>query len=253
MSCLNPTIQEVRDTARVVGAVAYIVRYLLQTNTVVAFKSLLSRLLQSSEKNLPCSKITPCQIPCRCGDCCTATRAGILLEGRDTMPFPQSEEFFNSLKYACFMAGIGGELEIIKDAHRVAQANGGSCFDTLTCQGAAKGGDLSILQWLRANGAPWDESTCSAAAEGGHLHVLQWARANGCPWDKMTCAGAAKGGRLDVVQWARANGCPWDKSTSLAALKGGRQDVISWVRANGCPKYNLLDVIASSRSITVEY
>jgi len=38
-----------------------------------------------------------------------------------------------------------------------------------------------VLQWARANGAPWDERTCRDAAEGGHLDVLQWARANGAP------------------------------------------------------------------------
>jgi hypothetical protein len=38
-----------------------------------------------------------------------------------------------------------------------------------------------VLQWLRANDAPWDEWTCSSAALGGHLEVLQWLCANGCP------------------------------------------------------------------------
>ena len=52
---------------------------------------------------------------------------------------------------------------------------------------AAEGGHLEVLQWARANGAPWDERTCRDAAEGGHLEVLQWARANGAPWDEWTC------------------------------------------------------------------
>ena len=42
----------------------------------------------------------------------------------------------------------------------------------------------------------------------GHLEVLQWARANEAPWDENTCANAAKGGHLEVLQWARANGAP---------------------------------------------
>ena len=28
-----------------------------------------------------------------------------------------------------------------------------------------------------------ERETCAVAAEGGHLEVLQWARANGAPWD----------------------------------------------------------------------
>jgi hypothetical protein len=46
---------------------------------------------------------------------------------------------------------------------------------------AAQGGRLEVLQWLRANGAPWDSRTCAYAARGGHLDMLKWLRANGCP------------------------------------------------------------------------
>jgi hypothetical protein len=37
----------------------------------------------------------------------------------------------------------------------------------------AVNGWLALLQWARANGAPWGEETCSGAAKGGHLEVLQ--------------------------------------------------------------------------------
>jgi|TARA_B110000977_G_scaffold164629_1_gene211291 hypothetical protein len=97
------------------------------------------------------------------------------------------------------------------------------CLDTLqlklekgrlnkrkVCEFAVKGGQLEVLQWLRANGCPWGANTCSHAAEGGHLEVLQWARANDCPWNEYTCMRATEGGHLEVPQWARANGCPWD-------------------------------------------
>ena len=47
-----------------------------------------------------------------------------------------------------------------------------------------------MLPWARANGCPWDEYTCEGAAKGGHLEVLQWVRANGCPWDVDTIARA---------------------------------------------------------------
>jgi hypothetical protein len=80
----------------------------------------------------------------------------------------------------------------------------------LRCVGAAKGGHLAVLQWLRAQEppCPWDRWTCTAAALGGHLHVLQWARANGCPWNEDPCTAAAKHGHLELLQWARAQGCP---------------------------------------------
>jgi len=62
-----------------------------------------------------------------------------------------------------------------------------------------------VLQWARANGAPWDEETCRDAAEGGHLEVLQWARAIGAPWDPMLCKARARNHmHEDVVRWISA-------------------------------------------------
>ena len=37
---------------------------------------------------------------------------------------------------------------------------------------------------MRENVCPWDEETCEYAAGGRNLEVLQWAHANGCPWDE---------------------------------------------------------------------
>ena len=108
-------------------------------------------------------------------------------------------------------------------------------WDKDTCVSAAKGGNLEVLQWTRANDCRWDEETCKYAAKGGNLEVLQWARANGCPWDEGTCTRAAEYGHLDVLQWARATGCPWDETTCTWAAIGEHLDVLQWARANGCP------------------
>ena len=40
---------------------------------------------------------------------------------------------------------------------------------------------IAVLEWLRAKGYPWDEYAARGAARGGHLETLQWLRANGCP------------------------------------------------------------------------
>ena len=52
---------------------------------------------------------------------------------------------------------------------------------------------------------------CSFAAQFGHLEILQWARANGAPWDRNTrdiaresVLAVANG----VLEWALANGVP---------------------------------------------
>ena len=53
--------------------------------------------------------------------------------------------------------------------------------ETTFCLAAAIRGNLNMLKWARANGAPWDVGTCHSAAFRGHLELLQWARSNGCP------------------------------------------------------------------------
>ena len=82
-----------------------------------------------------------------------------------------------------------------------------------TCQLAAQGGNLEVLQWAREQTppCPWNVSTCKYAAQGGHLELLQWAHNHGCPWDEDTFVHAAIHGHIGVIQWAFERGCPWDK------------------------------------------
>ena len=51
------------------------------------------------------------------------------------------------------------------------------------CMGAARGGQLETLKWLRAQlpPAPWDEDVFQSAIARGHLHILEWAAKHGCP------------------------------------------------------------------------
>jgi hypothetical protein len=69
---------------------------------------------------------------------------------------------------------------------------------------AAAGGHLEVLQWAKANGAPWDESVCSSAAVEGHLDVLQWAKANGAPWNINLIRGAASK-KPKILEWLKEN------------------------------------------------
>jgi len=67
---------------------------------------------------------------------------------------------------------------------------------------AAKRGNLIMLKWARAKGAPWNVKVCTKAAREGNLEVLKWAKANGCPWDQAKVVRKATSGRqVDVVKW----------------------------------------------------
>ncbi|QDZ24476.1 hypothetical protein A3770_13p69940 [Chloropicon primus] len=105
--------------------------------------------------------------------------------------------------------------------------------------GAAAGGHIAMLEWLRSKGCEFDESTCSGAAKGGHLDVLKWLRSQDppCDWDQETCRKAARRGHLDVLQWARSQDppCDWNWRTCKWAARGGHLDVLKWLRSQDPP------------------
>jgi len=57
---------------------------------------------------------------------------------------------------------------------------------------------------LKSEGVAFDEETCNGAAEGGRLSVLQWLRSDevDCPWDIQECLSLAKGyEHRTMVRW----------------------------------------------------
>ncbi|QDZ20132.1 ankyrin repeat domain-containing protein [Chloropicon primus] len=133
-------------------------------------------------------------------------------------------------------AAAGGHVELLEWLR-----SEGCGFDEETCSAAAYGGRIDVLQWLRSQDppCPWDMYTCCYAAEGGHLDVLQWLRSQDppCDWDEETCAGAASGGHLDVLKWARSQDppCPWDEVTCEGAARGGPLEILQWARSQDPP------------------
>ena len=135
-----------------------------------------------------------------------------------------------------WFAGMSGSVEVLE--YLVGK---GYEFDRNVCRGAAKGGCLKALKFLRGLDppCPWDEWTCIRAAEGGHLEVLKWVRSQDppCPWGEWTCQNAVRGGHLDVLKWLRAQNppCPWSTSTCYYAAEGGHLEVLKWAREQDPP------------------
>eukprot|EP00611_Tribonema_gayanum_P011389 TRINITY_DN2160_c1_g1_i5.p1 TRINITY_DN2160_c1_g1~~TRINITY_DN2160_c1_g1_i5.p1 ORF type:complete len:292 (+),score=55.44 TRINITY_DN2160_c1_g1_i5:364-1239(+) len=158
-------------------------------------------------------------------------------------------------------AAFTGRLDVLE---RVLGTYHPACAppDERTCAYAALGGQLALLQALRAQGCPWDVFTCGFAARAGHVHVLQWAIANCCPYDnaitfscaaacgqlhvlwwlaandrhpnESTCCAAAHSGQLHVLRWLFMQGCAWDASTAEAAARNGHLECLQWVVLHGC-------------------
>ncbi|WZN63700.1 putative ankyrin repeat protein [Chloropicon roscoffensis] len=133
-------------------------------------------------------------------------------------------------------AGLGGSIEVFEHL-----SLRGYKFTKAACEGAAIGGHLEALKYLRGLDPPclWDNNTCADAAWGGHLDVLKWLRDQDppCPWDGHTCRFAAEGGHLEVLKWLRSQDppCPWDVYTCFVAAGGGHLDVLKWLRSLSPP------------------
>ena len=69
---------------------------------------------------------------------------------------------------------------------------------------------LGSAHYLKENHCPWDESTCEKAAKGGHLDVLEYLHENDCPWDEWTCWHAARGGHLERAEIRTREGLSMD-------------------------------------------
>ncbi|WZN67299.1 putative ankyrin repeat protein [Chloropicon roscoffensis] len=138
--------------------------------------------------------------------------------------------------YHYFWAGAGGSVKVLEYLKLK-----GYKFDESACQGAAEGGHLNVLKFLRGLDppCPWDKWTCTSAAGEGHLEIVKWLKKQTppCPWSEKTCAWAAKGERLEVLKWLRAQDppCPWDAETCAEAARWGRLEVLKWARDQDPP------------------
>ena len=59
----------------------------------------------------------------------------------------------------------------------------------------------TLLEWYFTKGLLNMEESyiINNAAKGDQLHIIRWLRANDCPWNDLTCASAAEGGRLELL------------------------------------------------------
>ncbi|WZN66490.1 putative ankyrin repeat protein [Chloropicon roscoffensis] len=133
------------------------------------------------------------------------------------------------LNYAMFQ---GGSVEVLEYL-----GVKGYEFNEGACEGAAEGGCLKALKWLRAQDppCPWNGMTCILAALGGHLDVLKWLRSQDppCPLEEYwPCAFAANGGHLEVLKWLLDQDppCDFDAEAFVMAARGGNLEVLKWLK-----------------------
>lgn len=126
-------------------------------------------------------------------------------------------------------------------------------LDEKVCTAAARGGHLSILQWLRNSYrfrprdvwnyerdfleyCPWNEETCEAAVRSHHTHVLEWLCSNGCPWWGNTYQNASLSVQLLLLSATNRAGYHFPdtfESFALLAVTQGRLKVLQWLHSKG--------------------
>jgi hypothetical protein len=98
---------------------------------------------------------------------------------------------------------------------------------------AARRGHTAAVVWLYERGYPVGERACAGAAVGGHLELLQWMRAHGAPWDERYIVDQAlQGGSLAFLEWLKTEGSMQGELDQLVA-KACRRDnlqLAEWLR-----------------------
>lgn len=108
------------------------------------------------------------------------------------------------------------------------------------CDGAARGGHVNVLEWLKSKGCQPSPITPYHAARSGSMECLssapvehrrappQWTIDNGCRINCRVIDGAARGGHLDMLQWMRRGGFIMNGNVSTEAATGGHIEVLQW-------------------------
>jgi hypothetical protein len=107
----------------------------------------------------------------------------------------------------------------------------------MACAGAARAGNLALLQHLRRWGCDWDaEDVARDAASSGSLETVEWLRQQqGIEINAGVMAAAARMGQIAMCEHLRSTGCEWDTSACARAVAGGHADILRWLREDGCP------------------
>jgi hypothetical protein len=130
--------------------------------------------------------------------------------------------------------------------------------------GAAKGGRLDILKWMKENGYPMEIDNnywtlCYQAAKAGKLEALQWAIKEGFEFFQERMAGyhAAVGGHLDVLKWMKCNGFQIEIDKALGSLgyqaaRNGHLHVLKWIKSEGISLNKRICAAAAASSGDIE-
>jgi hypothetical protein len=106
-----------------------------------------------------------------------------------------------------FFAARSGSIDMLKWLK--AQKLSTLCW--YTCEGAAKGGQLAVIQYLRSEGCDWSGSSVMCrAARSGSIAMVEWLQQyEGVEIDPRAMAAAASEGQTAMCEYLLNIGCYW--------------------------------------------
>jgi hypothetical protein len=80
-------------------------------------------------------------------------------------------------------------------------------------QAIANNRPIEFLQYLlKCIASEWDAGTFSLAVKGGNLSLLKWLKEEGCSWDASVFITAIKIGNRDIIRWLHEEKCPMNEA-----------------------------------------
>ena len=160
---------------------------------------------------------------------------------------PKAKRDWFTLKLMVAEVAEKGQIEVLR------LMEGNPNLEDAMAEGAARGGQIPILEWLASRKKPGERKSnwvtdgsrlfdpCEQAAFRGQLEALQWLLRNNCPYDnQIVWMEAAKGGQLMALKWllGEQGRVVSEKNKSdgkshnclLACAAGGNVDVMKWLR-----------------------
>eukprot|EP00594_Rhizosolenia_setigera_P017096 CAMPEP_0178960274 /NCGR_PEP_ID=MMETSP0789-20121207/12869_1 /TAXON_ID=3005 /ORGANISM="Rhizosolenia setigera, Strain CCMP 1694" /LENGTH=177 /DNA_ID=CAMNT_0020643597 /DNA_START=92 /DNA_END=623 /DNA_ORIENTATION=+ len=157
---------------------------------------------------------------------------------RDLLDWALQEQYTYLLSQICFAAAREGRIYLLDEVWNITDEEDFETYIVGDVNGYAAIHDrLEVLKWLETKGSYIDKDWCArGAAFGGQLHIIQWLREEyGLKLFGELYDNAAIGNQLHFLRWLREQEVDWGERTFVDAAEKGNLDILQWLHNEGCP------------------
>jgi hypothetical protein len=158
----------------------------------------------------------------------------------DVLIWIKNNSFFFDWTDACKGAAKGGNVELLEYFYSHTH-NQMFVKCEILINDAISHGQLNVLQWIESKFLqnPWTPNNYQLAAENGHLHILKWlySQETSCSWTESTFNNAAFHKHKSITDWLQTiePSCPFNELTLIYAARNGDLNLMKWLRFQNPP------------------